>query len=208
MKILPANSEGCCIFIFVVFLAYFCHLVLHLFVILLWEMPTKWLQIRDFPGRLQIFRHLRKRMTRRQDNDKKTTAQNRNDKQLQKQMTKKWETNAQKNAKYIFLFFQCLQAQDFPNRNLRQFIYIVGKSPTLWFGCACNLGWWMVRRQEIFLTSVQVDDRNRLWRGENRARCHQICIYTYIYICIIKYVYVYNISYNIISYNIISYNII
>ena len=41
------------------------------------------------------------------------TAQNRNDKQMQKQMTKKGETNA-KNGKIKILIFQCLQAQDFP----------------------------------------------------------------------------------------------
>ena len=37
MKILPANSEGCWLFIFVIFLSFFCHLVLHFFVI-----PVLW----------------------------------------------------------------------------------------------------------------------------------------------------------------------
>ena len=38
MKILPANSEGCWIFIFVIFLSFFCHLICHFFVIpVLWS---------------------------------------------------------------------------------------------------------------------------------------------------------------------------
>ena len=37
MKILPANSEGCWLFIFVIFSSFFCHLVLHFFVI-----PVLW----------------------------------------------------------------------------------------------------------------------------------------------------------------------
>ena len=38
MKILPANSEGCWIFIFVIFLSFFCHLICHFSVIpVLWS---------------------------------------------------------------------------------------------------------------------------------------------------------------------------
>ena len=43
MKILPANSEGCWLFIFVIFLSFFCHLVLHFFVI-----PVLWCHFLSF----------------------------------------------------------------------------------------------------------------------------------------------------------------
>ena len=43
MKILPANSEGCWLFIFVIFLVIFCHLVLHFFVI-----PVLWCHFLSF----------------------------------------------------------------------------------------------------------------------------------------------------------------
>ena len=45
------------------------------------------------------------------------TAQNRNDKQMQKQMTKKWETNAKKKGKVNIFDFPMFAGPRFPNDN-------------------------------------------------------------------------------------------
>ena len=70
---------------------------------------TKWLQIWEMQENAEKMQtndanKMQKNAKNTTQNDKKMTAQNRNGKQMQKHMTKKWETNAKKMQNKYFWF--------------------------------------------------------------------------------------------------------